>query len=77
LCFRKVLSIGVVSLNLVPIMLPVVFTESFVVFKSVNEEITVSYSVVYGESSCVSDGIRVWRELSALKEEGTGKREFD
>jgi len=57
-------------------VLPGVLSESRVVPEAVHEEVTCSDGVVDGESSGGSDGIRVWRELSALEEESTGSRVF-
>lgn len=60
----------------IPFVLPGVLSESRVVPEAVHEEVTSGDRVVDGESSGVSDSIRVRRELSALEEESTGIRVF-
>jgi len=60
----------------IPFVLPGVLSESGVVSEAVHEEVTSGDGVVDGESSGGSDGIRVWRELSALEEESTGSWVF-
>ena len=73
----KMLSVLVIVLNTIPFVLPVVLSESYVVSEASDKKITASYSVIDGIPSSVSDGIGVWRKLSAFEEESTGLRAVD
>lgn len=70
------LSVLIVVLDTVPLFLPFVLSESWVIGETVNEEITSSDGIVDSEASGVTDSIGVWREFSALEEEGTGLGEI-
>lgn len=76
LVFGEMLSVLVLVLDTVPLFLPFVLSESWVIGETVDEEITSSDGIVDGETGGVTDGIGVWRELSALEEEGTGSGEI-
>jgi hypothetical protein len=73
----EMLSVLVIVLNTIPFVLPVVLSESYVVSEASHKEITASNSVIDGKPSGVSDGIGVWRKLSAFEEESTGFRAVD
>lgn len=68
----QMLAVFVLILYAIPLMLPGVLSESWVVLETVHEEIASGNGIVDGEASGVSNGIGVRREFSALEEEGTG-----
>jgi hypothetical protein len=57
---------------LTPIVLPIILSESYIVFESCDEEVTVRDWIKHREACGMSDRISVWSKLSALKEETTG-----
>merc|ERR1719213_528190 len=76
LVFCEMLSVLIVVLDTVPLFLPFVLSESWVIGETVNEEIASSDGIPDSEAGGVTDSIGVWREFSALKEEGTGLGEI-
>lgn len=50
-------------------MLPITLAEALIITETINEEITISHCIIDWQSSCVSDRIRVWWQLGALKQE--------
>lgn len=70
------LSVLVLVLDTIPLILPLVLSESGVIGESVDEEVASSDGIVDGEAGRVTDSIGVRRELSAFEEEGTDFGEF-
>jgi hypothetical protein len=70
------LSVLVFILDTVPLMLPLILSESGVIGEAVDEEVASCDGIVDGEAGRVTDSIGVRRELSAFEEEGTDKGEF-
>ena len=72
----QVITIFVAFLLMIPIVLPIILSKSYIVFESCDEEVTVRDWVKHSEACSSSDSISVWSKLSAFKEETTGFRVF-
>jgi hypothetical protein len=75
LVLGEMLAVLVFVLDAIPLVLPGVLSESWVIGKTRHEEITAGDRIVDGELGSVSNGIRVWGKFSALEKEGTSEGE--
>jgi len=61
-------------LDAIPVVLPVIHSEAFVIFEGVDEEIAISNGIENREPSSMSHSIRVRRKLSAFHKNASNGR---